>query len=91
MSSSTALDSGTSIKRRLQSSGQAFAEHTLETVKNAAIGLQHTHGAYLYPLQVSHHQPFWGVFSRRLPYYPPTFRTNTLSFLFQFEVLWLMS
>ena len=40
-----------SIKRRLRSSGEAFAVHTLETAKNAAKGLENTHAAYLYPLQ----------------------------------------
>ena len=41
-----------SIKRRLRSSAEAFAEHSLETAKNAAKGLENTHAAYLYPLQV---------------------------------------
>jgi len=45
-------DAVSSIKRRLRSSGEAFAEHTLETAKNAAKGLENTHAAYLYPLQV---------------------------------------
>jgi hypothetical protein len=40
-----------SIKRRLRSSGEAFAEHVLDTAKNAAKGLENTHAAYLYPLQ----------------------------------------
>lgn len=44
--------SASSIKRRLRSSGEAFAEHTLETAKNAAKGLENTHAAYLYPIQV---------------------------------------
>ena len=42
-----------SIKRRLRSAGKEYAEHTLETAKNAAKGLQNTHAAYLYPLKVS--------------------------------------
>ena len=42
-----------SIKRRLRSAGESYAEHTLETAKNAAKGLENTHAAYLYPLQVS--------------------------------------
>ena len=41
-----------SIKRRLRSAGESYAEHTLETAKNAAKGLENTHTAYLYPLQV---------------------------------------
>lgn len=49
MSSDEATSS--SIKRRLRSSGEAFAEHTLETAKNAAKGLENTHAAYIYPLQ----------------------------------------
>ena len=40
-----------SIKRRLRNSGEAFAEHTLETAKNAEKGLEHTHAAYIYPIQ----------------------------------------
>ena len=40
-----------STKRRLRNSGEAFAEHTLETAKNAAKGLEHTHAAYIYPIQ----------------------------------------
>jgi hypothetical protein len=39
------------LKRRLRSSGEAFAEHTLETAKSAAKGLENTHAAYIYPLQ----------------------------------------
>jgi hypothetical protein len=42
-----------SIKRRFRSSGEAFAEHTLETAKNMAKGLKNTRAAYLYPLQVN--------------------------------------
>lgn len=42
-----------SINRRLRSSGEAFAEHALETAKIAAKGLANTHTAYLYPLQVN--------------------------------------
>lgn len=41
-----------SIKRRLRSSGEAFAEHSQEIAKNAVKGLENTHAAYLYPLQV---------------------------------------
>ena len=40
------------LKRRLRSSGEAFAEHALETAKNVAKGLENTHAAYLYPFQV---------------------------------------
>ena len=48
------FDEGTTntIKRRLRSAGKAYAEHTLETAKNAAKGLENTHAAYLYPLKV---------------------------------------
>lgn len=42
-----------SIKQRLRSSGEAFAQQSLETAKNAAKGLENTHAAYFYPLQVS--------------------------------------
>jgi hypothetical protein len=49
---SSGESTGDSIKRRLRSSGEAFAEHTLETAKNAAKGLENTHAAYIYPLQV---------------------------------------
>ena len=42
-----------SIKRRLRSAGETYAEHTLETAKNAVKGLENTHAAYIYPLQVS--------------------------------------
>jgi len=47
-------DEGTpsTIKRRLRSAGKDYAEHTLETAKNAAKGLENTHAAYLYPLKV---------------------------------------
>ena len=41
-----------SIKQRLRSSGEALAQQSLETAKNAAKGLENTHAAYLYPLQV---------------------------------------
>jgi len=55
--------SGSAIKRRLRSSGEAFAEHTLETAKNAAKGLENTHAAYIYPIQVncSAQGPCWPV------------------------------
>jgi hypothetical protein len=41
-----------SIKKRLRSSAEAFAEHSLETAKDAAKGLENTHAAYIYPLEV---------------------------------------
>jgi len=40
------------IKRRLRSAGKEYAEHTLETAKDAVKGLENTHAAYLYPLKV---------------------------------------
>jgi len=46
-----------SIKRRLRSSAEAFAEHTLETANDAAKMLQNADAAYLYPLQVSQNLP----------------------------------
>jgi hypothetical protein len=50
-------DEGTpsTIKRRLRSAGKEYAEHTLETAKNAAKGLENTHAAYLYPLKAHIH------------------------------------
>jgi len=72
--STTSEDSGSSIKSRLRSSGQALAEHTLETAKNAAAGLQHTHAAYIYPLQVSRHPSPTASYLN----VPPTFCANTL-------------
>ena len=47
-----------SIKRRLRSAGEAYAEHTLETVRKASKGLGNAHAAYFYPLQVSSVSPF---------------------------------
>jgi hypothetical protein len=41
-----------SIKKRLRSSAEAFAEHSLETAKDAAKGLENTHAAYIYPVKV---------------------------------------
>jgi hypothetical protein len=41
-----------SIKKRLRSSAEAFAEHSLETAKDAAKGLENTLAAYIYPLEV---------------------------------------
>lgn len=47
-------ESSNSIKQRFRSSGEALAQKSLETAKNAAKGLENTHAAYLYPLQVPH-------------------------------------
>jgi hypothetical protein len=45
-------DTANTIKRRLRSAGENFAQHTLETAKDAAKGLENTHAAYIYPIQV---------------------------------------
>jgi hypothetical protein len=45
-------DTASTIKRRLRSAGENLAQHTLETAKDAAKGLENTHAAYIYPIQV---------------------------------------
>jgi hypothetical protein len=45
-------DTTNTIKRRLRSAGEDLAQHTLETAKHAAKGLENTHAAYIYPIQV---------------------------------------
>jgi hypothetical protein len=51
-------DTANTIKRRLRSAGENLAQHTLETAKDAAKGLENTHAAYIYPIQVSLAQDF---------------------------------
>jgi hypothetical protein len=50
----TSEGASNSLKQRVRSSGEALAQQSLEAAKNAAKGLENTHAAYLYPLQVLH-------------------------------------